>query len=72
MIGGGGARGKLSTLSVDKFAEKLAGGAKIPCFQAASLICLFFRQLIKILKRKERFLPLWQIPEKSREFMKAL
>ena len=53
-------------VSVDNLAEKIWGLRNFPCFWPVSLSCLFFRQLGNALITKERFLTIWQIPDKSR------
>jgi hypothetical protein len=72
MIGGQRTRGKLSTLSVDNLAEKFSGASKFPCFRRVSLICLFFRHFVNPLKPNERISTIWQIPDKSEDFVKVL
>ena len=58
-----GARAKLSTNSVDKSAEKLLGGANFPCFWPLSPICLFFRQIVKVLILFERLSCVLEMPD---------
>jgi hypothetical protein len=69
MIGGLLAREKLSTLSVDNLEEKFSGSPNFPCFWPSSSTCLFFRRQFKPLKTNERFLTIWQIPDKLRKFV---
>jgi hypothetical protein len=58
-----GAREKLSTISVDKSAEKLLGEANFPCFWPLSLKRLFFRHIIKVLILLERMSGALKKPE---------
>jgi hypothetical protein len=62
-----GARGKLSTVSVDNSAEKISGEPFFRCFQAGSLECPIFRQFCKALISFQRFFKSGQIPEKTNE-----
>ncbi|MEH7827956.1 hypothetical protein [Gemmobacter denitrificans] len=63
---GAGARGKLSPVSVDNYAEKIWNPADFPCFWLVSLRCLIFVQIYNALILKEKKLHNWQAPEKSR------
>jgi hypothetical protein len=55
-----GARGKLSTVSVDNFAEKISGAQDSCGIRGDSVICLKNRQFFKPLKTQGRFLTSWQ------------
>ncbi|MBL4928234.1 hypothetical protein [Fuscibacter oryzae] len=66
-VAGSGARGKLSTVSVDKFAEKFSGEANFPCILARSLHCTKNKQNYNQLKIKGRILIVWQGTEKSQD-----
>src|SRR5690606_5736754 len=67
-----GARGKLSTVSVDNPAEKICRPRDSCCFRLDSVICLNIRQNRKLLISKERFFNVWQTLEKSGLFVTAL
>jgi hypothetical protein len=64
-----GARGKLSTVSVDNLAEKISSARNFRCFRPDSVICLFFRQDSKYLILNDIIFTLWQTLEKSGLFV---
>jgi hypothetical protein len=66
-VAGSGARGKLSTVSVDKFAEKFSGGGNFPCILVRSLHCTKNRQNHNALKIKGRIFIFRQGSEKSQD-----
>jgi hypothetical protein len=66
---GAWARGKKSTVSVDKSAEKLSPRPNFPCSYGASLVCLFFRQIYNPMKTNKRNFNAWENHDKSRAFV---
>jgi hypothetical protein len=64
-----GTRGKLSTDSVDKVAEKIWSAPDSRGIRQDSVMCLKIRQIINMLKTKERFLTSWQTLGKAGLFV---
>jgi len=59
----GGARRKLSTLSVDNSAQNILEGWNSPWILPGSSLCLNFRQIFNILFLLYLFCCAWQIPD---------